>query len=91
LGDTFLAGGEDGGDCLLATGALPLFGKAELDEGGDEPTRVDGGVPTVVSTSRAESGPIPEPAGPGLGFRPSRKALAMSAAFHLEYLIFSSD
>lgn len=30
------------------------------------------------------------PAAPGVGLRPSRKALAMSAAFHLEYLIFPS-
>lgn len=29
------------------------------------------------------------PAGPGTGVRPSRKAFAMSAAFHLLYLILS--
>ena len=31
-----------------------------------------------------------EPAGPGVGLRPSRNALAMSAAFHFAYRIFSS-
>ena len=31
-----------------------------------------------------------EAAGPGVGVRPSRKAFAISAAFHLAYLIFSS-
>ena len=29
------------------------------------------------------------PGGPGIGLRPSRKALAISVAFHLAYLIFS--
>ena len=30
------------------------------------------------------------PAGPGVGFRPSRNAFAISAAFHFAYRIFSS-
>lgn len=30
-----------------------------------------------------------QPGGPGIGLRPSRKALAMSAAFHFEYRILS--
>ncbi len=31
-----------------------------------------------------------DPTGPAVGLRPSRRALEMSAAFHLAYLIFSS-
>jgi hypothetical protein len=89
LGETLPVGGEDGGDCLPAAGALPLCGK--VDEGGDELRRFDGGEPAVASTSKVDSGSMPEPAGPGIGFRPSRKAFAISAAFHFEYLIFSSD
>ena len=80
LGETLPVGGEDGGDCLPAAGALPLCGK--VDEGGE---------PVVASTSGIDSGSMPEPAGPDIGLRPSRKAFAMSAAFHFEYLIFSSD
>lgn len=56
---------------------LMLVGLMLVDSGGDA-----GGV-------RLGSG-RPEPAGPGVGLRPSRKALAMSAAFHLAYRIFSS-
>ena len=81
--------GGDGKDCFLATGALPWGGKGAPKGGGDEPTRVDG-VPAEELPS-GKSSSVPELAGPGVGLRPSRKAFAMSAAFHFEYLIFSSD
>jgi hypothetical protein len=60
----------------------------------------EGGVSWVVRTPacedveaggvRATSCCASEPAGPGVGFRPSRKAFAISVAFHFAYLIFSN-
>lgn len=63
LGETLRAGGEDGGDRLLATGALLLDGKGAPDEGGDE--LVGGGDPNEVLIAGEKSGSEPEPAGPG--------------------------
>lgn len=79
-----------GGDCLPFDVALPFGGKETPGEGGDNLLREDVGDPDVPTAGRV-SGSRPEPAGPGAGLRPSLKAFAMSAAFHLEYLIFSSD
>lgn len=43
---------------------------------------------SVTSLPASSADGIP-PTGPGTGFRPSLNALAMSDAFHFEYLIFS--
>lgn len=43
---------------------------------------------TTGSTKSASECSSPTP--PGVGLRPSRNAFAISAAFHLEYLILSS-
>ena len=70
----------DGGECLEGSGD-------EADGG------VVGGTTFKSGTSGAAAGvgsSTADPAGPGVGLRPSRRALAMSAAFHLAYLIFSS-
>lgn len=65
--------------------------------GGDPEPELRGGVVRLMLVgSGGDAGGVrlgsgrPEPAGPGMGLRPSRKALAMSAAFHLAYRIFSS-
>ena len=57
----------------------------------------EGGVPggTALTSGRVASrvageSVATEPGGPGVGLRPSRNALAISAAFHFAYLIFSS-
>lgn len=70
-------------------------GDPEPDDRGGEERRVPVAIVDVCAGGEAggvRSGSCcrPEPAGPGVGFRPSRKALAMSAAFHFAYLIFSS-
>ena len=72
-------------------------------EGGDGASGrvddVDGGVVGGATTTSGRSGAgavgVPSaadsaPAGPGVGLRPSRRALEMSAAFHLAYLILAS-
>lgn len=88
-----LAGGGDGGDCLPPpddVDACPLGGRGTSGEGGDSLFKVDCGDPDEVPAAGGDSSASEEPAGPGFGLRPSRKALAISAAFHFEYLIFSS-
>lgn len=83
----------DGGDCLPPpddVDACPLVGRGASGEGGDSLCRVDCGEPDEVPAAGGDSNSSEPPAGPGVGLRPSRKALAISAAFHFAYFIFSS-
>ena len=77
-----------GGVERLIAGGNGADGNCEDPEGG-----VVGG--TAFTSGRVTSGVAgesvaTEPGGPGVGLRPSRNALAISAAFHFAYLIFSS-
>lgn len=92
LGDIFLS--KDGGEDGLTEDVGGEGGRANdtRGEGGDLLARGgedEGFVVGMPGSSRStfESGP----AGPATGLRPSRNAFAISAAFHLEYLIFSMD
>ena len=44
---------------------------------------------TLEGSAASSSPSCNPPAGPGVGFRPSRNAFAMSVAFHFAYLIRS--
>lgn len=85
LGEIFRAsvGGED---CFVGrVWGGGRGGEELLALGGEEDEAAMGC--SGSSNSKSNS----EPAGPEAGLRPSRNALAMSAAFHFEYLIFSTD
>ena len=78
------------GDDRLRVGGLVLVGVPRLwlsgGAGRSNPATVEVGV-AAPSMSMGSSS---VPAGPGVGLRPSRNALEMSAAFHFAYLIFAS-
>ena len=87
MGERFVSCGGGGVERAMA-GGEDLGGSGEEADGGV----VGGGTIATSGTSETTAGVsgAVDPAGPGVGFRPSRIALEMSAAFHLAYLIFFS-
>lgn len=86
---------SDVGDLLRARGGGDRSGDTRPEEadlvgadGRDSECESEGPGSSAVSWF-ATSCSSAHPGGPGIGLRPSRKALAISVAFHLAYLIFS--